>query len=173
LVIKGVPTFIERVTSDLHLIRANIIGKELLQSLYSSGKIITIVHTSRYGAAIPNDYHSAIAKGKTLEWKELYGQRKSLLGTGKGSDTVIQHNADRNYLVNPACWQNAPSAIWLAHELIHADDAAWGRMDPDLIDGVYNFERQAIGLSPYEQKEFTENKLRCAWMPPQPLRTTY
>jgi hypothetical protein len=46
-------------------------------------------------------------------------------------------------------------------------------MDPEYRDGIRNYERQAIGLPPYDQKEFTENKMRAAWSEPQPLRPRY
>jgi hypothetical protein len=46
-------------------------------------------------------------------------------------------------------------------------------MDPEKVDGLHHFERQAIGLPPYEQKTFTENRFRAEWVPPQPPRASY
>jgi hypothetical protein len=43
-------------------------------------------------------------------------------------------------------------------------------MDPEEFDGVRNYERQAIGLAPYEGKEFTENKMRNELSIPARLR---
>jgi hypothetical protein len=57
--------------------------------------------------------------------------------------------------------------------LIHAHDAAYGQLDPDVTEGVRNYERQAVGLPPYEDKEFTENGFRAAWKNPLPARTEY
>jgi hypothetical protein len=82
-----------------------------------------------------------------------------------GSDTTVRYNPDRSQ-IGRSDWQKQPPPIWLCHELIHADDAAYGRMNPDWRDGTFDYERQAIGLSPYEKKRFTENKLRSQWPGP-------
>ncbi len=96
-----------------------------------------------------------------------------LNGNGAGSNTTIRYNPNLSSIGSAEAWQKQPPAIWLAHELIHADDAAYGRMDPELKDGVRNFERQAVGLHPFEHKEFTENRLRAEWSEPQPARPRY
>jgi Effector protein len=42
-------------------------------------------------------------------------------------------------------WQEASHAIF-AHELIHGADAAYGRMEPEIVSSIHNYERQAVGL---------------------------
>jgi hypothetical protein len=95
-------------------------------------------------------------------WMNVWCQMQTIVGDGTGSDVTITYN--------PRLKQDAPAFISLGHELIHADDAAHGRMDPEEFDGVRNYERQAIGLAPYEGKEFTENKMRNELSIPARLR---
>jgi Effector protein len=172
-VIKGTEEFIEKVRSLLDSIAAIPIGEGLLESLARSGKSITIVPGSRANDARPDNYRAAVAPGMELKWRDESGQERAIRGDGTGSDTTIKYNPDLASIGSNEAWQRQPPAIWLAHELIHADDAAYGRMDPEYRDGIRNYERQAIGLPPYDQKEFTENKMRAAWSEPQPLRPRY
>jgi Effector protein len=172
-IIKGVEEFVEKVRSQLDSIAAIPIGGGLLESLARSGRSITIVHGSRTNDARPDNYRAAVAPGKLLKWRDESGQERAIRGNGAGSDTTIKYNPDLSSIGSNEAWQRQPPAIWLAHELIHADDAAYGRMDPEYRDGIRNYERQAIGLPPFDQKEFTENKVRAAWSEPQPLRPRY
>lgn len=173
ILVKGMPDFVDKTVAHLNSIAETTVGKRLLQSLSASGKVVTIVPGSGRNEAQPVDCRAATAKGKVLRWKELYGKEKSIKGSGAGSDTLIRYNPDEHRFGSGEAWRQAPHGIWLAHELIHADDAAYGRMDPEKVDGLHNFERQAIGLPPYKQKAFTENRFRAEWMPPQPRRTGY
>jgi Effector protein len=172
-IIKGTEEFVEKVRSRLDSIAAIPIGEGLLQSLARSGRSINIVPGSRTNDARPDNYRAAVAPGKVLKWRDESGQERAIRGDGTGSDTTIKYNPDLASIGSNEAWQQQPPAIWLAHELIHADDAAYGRMDPEYRDGIRNYERQAIGLPPYDQKRFTENKLRAAWSEPQPLRPRY
>ena len=144
-----------------------------MQSLTRSGRTVIIVPASRTNDARPDNYRAAVALGKVLKWRDESGKERSIRGNGSGSDTTIRYNPDLSQIGSTDGWQRQPPAVWLAHELIHADDAAYGRMDPEYLDGIRNYERQAIGLPPFEQKEFTENKFRAAWTEPQPLRPRY
>jgi len=173
LIIKGAPEFVENTKAHLDSIAETSIGQRLLRSLSRSGKVVTIIPASRVSEAPPCDYRGALAKGKALRWRSQSGKLRSIRGNGSGSDTTIKYNPDRTRLGSSEAWQSQPPGIWLAHELIHADDAAYGRMDPEEVDGLRNFERQAIGLPPYEQKEFTENKFRAEWQEQQPARPRY
>lgn len=94
-------------------------------------------------------------------------------GTGKGSNTTIKYNPALSCSVDTVDRSKFPPEIALAHELIHADDAAYGRLEPDEVNGVRNYERQAVGLPPYDGKHFTENKFRASWHPPLPSRNRY
>jgi NleD-like pathogen effector protein (putative zinc metallopeptidase) len=172
-IIKGTRDFIEKVNSQLDSITAIPIGDRLLQSLSRSGRTVTIVFGSRTNDARPDNYRAAVALGKVLKWRDESGGERAIRGNGSGSDTTIRYNPDLSQIGSTEGWQRQPPAVWLAHELIHADDAAYGRMDPEYIDGIRNYERQAIGLPPFDQKEFTENKFRAAWVEPQPLRPRY
>jgi hypothetical protein len=173
IVIKGAKDFVEKAQSHLDQIARVPTGGRLLRSLASRGLTVTLVPSSRANEARPDNYRAAVAPGKSLKWRDEAGRKRAVRGAGSGSNTTIKYNPDLLSVGSGAAWQRQPPAIWLAHELIHADDAAYGRMDPEMIDGVRNFERQAIGLPPYEMKEFTENRLRAEWDEPQPARPRY
>jgi Effector protein len=173
LVIKGVQAFIEKTRSHLDQIACVPTGERLLRSLASRGLIIKIVPSSRANLARPDNYRAAIAPGRSLKWRDESGRQRKIRCSGGGSNTTIRYNPDLSVIGFGSALQRQPPAISLAHELIHADDAAYGRMDPEMVDGVRNYERQAIGLPPYEMKEFTENRLRAEWSEPQPARLKY
>lgn len=173
IIIKGANDF--AITTQAHLSQLTQIpiGRKLLESISKSGKSVIIVPTDRVSEAPPVDFKGAVPKGKTLKWYDLWGNEKKIHGNGRGSDTVIKYNPSFTCSHLTKDWKSHPPEIALAHELIHADDSAYGRLDPDEIDGVRNYERQAVGLTPYENKEFTENKFRLAWKKKLPLRTYY
>jgi hypothetical protein len=173
VIVKGDKDFVEKTKSSLHKIACVPMGGRLLESLASRGLTVTLVPSSRANEARPDNYRAAVTQGKTLRWRDESGKERAIRGAGGGSNTVIKYNPDLAVIGFAAAWQRQPPAIWLAHELIHADDAAHGRMDPEIVDGVRNYERQAIGLPPYEMKEFTENRLRSEWSEPQPPRPRY
>ncbi|MBL8190136.1 MAG: hypothetical protein JNK38_19125 [Acidobacteria bacterium] len=173
ITIKGTGEFAATTQAHLSLLAKLSIGRKLLDSICQSGKSVTIIHTDRVSEAPPNDFKAAIPKGKTLKWFDLWGHEKTIRGTGKGSDTIIKYNPTFTCSHQTKDWNHNPPEISLAHELIHAHDSAYGRLDPDEVDGVRNYERQAVGLAPYENKEFTENKFRQAWSKPLPLRMRY
>ena len=173
MIIKGGQDFVEKTRSQLDCIARIAIGGRLLRSLASRGLTVTIAPSSRMNDARPDNYRAAVARGKSLKWKDESGKERVIRGNGAGSNTTIRYNPDLSIIGSAEAWQRQPPAIWLAHELIHADDASYGRMDPEMKDGVRNYERQAIGLPPYERKEFTENRLRAEWSEPQPARTRY
>lgn len=173
ITIRGPFDFVDRTKSHLTNLAKLPIGKELLRSLHKSGKKVVIIPTDRVSEAPPNNFRAAVSKGKVLKWQALWGKEKVIRGTGEGSDTTIKYNPAFTCSNNLADWRKHPPEIGLAHELIHADDAAYGRMDPDDLNGVRNYERQAVGLPPYEDKYFTENKFRASWHSPLPPRTYY
>jgi hypothetical protein len=123
---------------------------------FSSGELYTSVHFTNVKFA---DAQTGQSMGF---WMNVWCQMQTIVGDGTGSDVTITYN--------PRLKQDGPAFISLGHELIHADDAAHGRMDPEEVDGVRNYERQAIGLAPYEGKEFTENKMRNELSIPARLR---
>ncbi|MFN0110403.1 MAG: M91 family zinc metallopeptidase [Blastocatellia bacterium] len=173
MVIKGASDFVNTTKTHLTNLCQIPIGRKLLESLYKSGKHITIVPAIRISEAPPDIFKDAIPKGAPLKWISFSGKEKVIKGTGLGSNTTIKYNPQFTCSHKTAEWKKSPSEITLAHELIHANDSAYGRLDPSETDGVRNYELQAVGLSPYENIEFTENKFRAAWMPPLPLRMQY
>jgi NleD-like pathogen effector protein (putative zinc metallopeptidase) len=173
IVIKGAKGFVGKAQSHLDQIARVPTGGRLLRSIASRGLAVTLVPSSRVNEARPDNYRAAVAQGKSLRWRDEAGRNRVVRGSGVGSNTTIKYNPDLLSIGSFEAWQRQPPAIWLAHELIHADDAAYGRMDPEVVDCVRNYERQAIGLPPYEMKEFTENRLRAEWGEPQPARPRY
>lgn len=173
LLVKGPHEFVAKTREHLTQLAQLPIGRKLFRSLQGSGKTVQIVPAARVSEAPPDDFKAAVARGKQLRWRELSGREKCIKGTGEGSNTTIKYNPDAKHIYVSEAWSRNPPAIDLAHELIHADDAAYGRLDPEETGGVRNYERQAIGLAPYENKEFTENKFRASWRQPLPMRTSY
>ncbi len=173
ITIRGDKDFVEKLRRRLGCIARVATGGRLLRSLASRGLMVTVVPSSRMNEARPDNYRAAIARGKSFKWRDESGEERVIRGSGAGSNTTIRYNPDLSIIGSAEAWQRQPPAIWLAHELIHADDAAYGRMDPEQKDGVRNYERQAVGLPPYESKEFTENRLRAEWSEPQPPRPRY
>ncbi len=173
IVIRGSRDFVDTTRTHLSNLAKLPIGRKLLLSLHSSGKLVTIIETVRVSEAPPDDFRSALARGKRLKWKDISGKEKSILGAGKGSNTTIKYNPHLACSCRAEAWRKSPPEVGLAHELIHANDAAYGQLDPDVTDGIRNYERQAVGLPPYEDKEFTENGFRSAWKNSLPPRTHY
>src|SRR5262249_48295098 len=157
IIIKGAKDFVEKVKSRLDCIARVATGGRLLRSLASRGMTVTIIPASRVNEARPDNYRAAVARGKSLKWRDESRKERMVRGPGAGSNTTIRYNPALSIIGSAEAWQRQPPGIWLAHELIHADDAAYGRMDPEQKDGIRNYERQAIGLPPYDQKDFTEN----------------
>ena len=173
MVITGPPDFVETTRSQLVTLSKLPIGSKLFRSLHNSGKIVTVVPSDRISEAPPENFRAALAKGKTLRWRDFSGKEKIIRGSGTGSNTTIKYNPCFTRSCGAGDWECHPPEIGLAHELIHANDSAYGQLDPVEFDGVRNYERQAIGLPPYEDKEFTENKFRAAWGSYIPARTRY
>lgn len=173
IVIKGPAGFVNKTKSHLANLASLKLGQELLHSIRRSGKSVRIIPTDRVSEAPPDDFKAAVAKGKTLKWRDLWGKEKVLRGTGRGSNTTIKYNPVLTCSNASVDWRKHPPELALAHELIHADDSAHGRLDPDELLGVRNYERQAVGLPPYEEKYFTENRFRASWKPALPPRTYY
>jgi hypothetical protein len=148
IVIKGAKDFVEKARSHLDQIAGVPTGELLLRSLALRGLTATIVPSSRMSEARPDNYRAAIAPGKSLRWRDETGRARTIRGHGGGSNTTINYNPNLSVIGSAAAWQRQPPAIALGHELIHADDAAYGRMDPEITDGVRNYERQAVGLPP-------------------------
>jgi type VI secretion system secreted protein VgrG len=172
--IRGSKNFVEITKSHLAQINSTPSGKKLLKSIARSKKKVRIVESEFGNSVHYTNKPGALKKGKTLEYKDEESNcTDKVEGTGEGSDCVISYNqtATRAGIEGDESWRDRPPAIGLAHELIHADDAVHGKTDTELIDGQGSWEHRAIGLEPYEKKDYTENKIRSEWEPKQPRRT--
>jgi NleD-like pathogen effector protein (putative zinc metallopeptidase) len=172
ITLKGPQDFVDKTKAHLDKIATTTTGDALLKSLAASGKMTTIVPTTGGNAAPPANWKGALAKDSEMKWTDSSGTERSIKGEGTGSDTTVKYNPDRTS-IGSEDWMKRPPEIGLAHELIHADDAAHGKMDGTSKDGIYNYERQAVGLDPYKDKALTENKIRAEWDPKQPERPRY
>lgn len=173
MVIKGSAEFVAKTRAHLGNLAQLSIGRRLLLSLRCSGRRVVITPTDRVSEAPPDDFKGALTKGAMLKWHDRSGKERTIKGAGMGSDTTVKYNPELTCSCVAEAWRKHPPEIGLAHELIHADDAAYGRLDPQEVGGLRNYERQAVGLGQYENKEFTENKFRAAWPTPLPVRTKY
>ena len=162
------------VKADLQAIYNTPTGRRLLESLHASGKKIYINYGEKNSAEFPSG-----------NWSPAFYQMD---GVTPGSGTAlkigynpIEEDVGRNE------WNKRPPGIGLAHELIHAEQAAYGRMrrgttvnpvgfDADSTSGparAHEFELETIGIPPYDQYSFSENKIRAEWNPPQTVRRHY
>ena len=166
--------FRNQVIRDLEKIYDTDTGKAMLESLAKSGKKVSIIHTM-----------SGNAIGGYTEKEARYLQADGKAGAGTNS--VIRYYPSIVSLGKEDEWDVRPPAIGLAHELIHAEQAAYGRM----IDGKAPNgsalklagskakeeadirELEAVGVPPYDTYPFSENKIRAQWKPVQPERKWY
>ena len=173
--IEDLPPFVERVTADLHLIYRTPSGKELLDSLHASGKRVNIDYSM--GANDIADYELP---------DERFFKNKDAGIRGAGTGSSIGYNPALETIgIEP--WATRPPAIALAHELIHAEQAAYGRMTrgrapngpPSAIVGLTKAdeadirELEAVGVPPHDTYTVNENKIRREWDPRQRERIFY
>jgi len=173
--IEGDKKFQKKTLKALKQIQKTPTGKKLLESLDDSGKHITIkpVKNKKQGnSCSPNNFSDGFfgSDGKP----------------GKGTDSDVYFNSDRKK-IGTQKWEKRPPAIGLAHELIHADQAAHGTFssgevdndnkrdpsDPIKIVKERKLEVETVGISPNDKRDFTENKIRSEWDPKQPERKWY
>lgn len=170
--IVGSPAFQSQVLADLAAIQSTPTGGKLLKAINSSGKTVTIQETSGGNSC---GYANAAARFYDASGKP-----------GAGTNVTVSFNAKRK-MIGTQLWETRPPAIGLAHELCHAEQAAHGTMStgdvandskPDPSNpGAFAQERkrevEAVGISPNDTRDFTENKIRSEWKPPQPARQWY
>ena len=184
IVIKGDEEFTEKTKEDLDKIKSTPTGGKLIDSIDNSGKTVTIVEGSSNQA----------------RYNGLTGERTWTADTSRppgsvrnvGSDVTVSYSPNDNVLYDGSeAWQNRPPAVGLAHELVHANNAAYGNMipsyvlgvNPGYLDPVTGAESLAsmdelatVGVAPSSYPysyEFTENKIRAEWDPPQAQRPWY
>jgi hypothetical protein len=170
----GPANFENAVHIDLQAIYDTPTGRQLLDSLHASGKKIYIHYAPKNSIELSNH-------NWTRAFYDLDGVTPgSGLGVGINYNPTLAKAGDMP-------WNTRPPGIGLAHELIHAEQAAYGRMrrfdteNPGGPDSrnlnkplqVPHYELETIGVHPEHSYAYTENKIRAEWNPPQGLRAYY
>lgn len=165
--------FREAVLADLEKIYATPTGKKLLESLAKSGKTVAIEYSMGNNSMLSYDLPAA-------RFFQADGRE------GAGTSSKIGYNPTKEYISDDE-WGARPPAIGLAHELIHAEQAAYGRMCAGKADNDGRMdggdpakplkadirELEAVGIPPQDGYQFSENKIRKEWDPRQPERKWY
>ncbi len=170
--IEGDEAFRKKTIQALDDIKKTKTGKALLASLDKSGKTVTIKPTTDGNACGYDNPNDRFAKpdGKP----------------GKGTNSTVYFNPDKKKIGSEK-WEERPPAIGLGHELIHAEQAAYGTTapgtttndkkpdpaDPKKYAQVSKREAETVGIPPNDKRPYTENKLRSEWDPKQPERKWY
>jgi type VI secretion system secreted protein VgrG len=170
---NGPADFAAATRADLQAIYNTPTGKQLLDSLAAAGRKIYINYGEQNRAGFPFNPKPAFYAADGIT-------------PGQGLALMIEYNSFVEKTgVKP--WNERPPAIGLAHELIHAEQAAHGRMlrsvthnpggpdpeNPDKQGPTEEFELEAVGVPPYDTYPVSENKIRAEWNPPQPHRAYY
>lgn len=137
--IKGSPEFRKQTRESLDRLKATPTGANLLSTISSSGKAVTIEETKK-----TNGY----CKGLSSE-----ANRKSDGTPGSGSGSLISFNPN----FKPG---GLPNEVVLGHEMIHATHNAQGIRETGKTGGVKDEELQTVGLPPFPATGLTENSLR-------------
>jgi hypothetical protein len=171
--IEDLGPFVERVTADLQLIYDTPTGKALLDSLHASGKCVNIEY--------------AMGGNEVGEYDAPTDRFFKDVGVpGAGTSCCIGYNPTLE-TIGDEPWATRPPAIALAHELIHAEQAAYGRMvrgraqnglmstkpNPRRAQEADIRELEAVGVPPHDHYPVNENRIRSEWNPPQPMREYY
>ncbi|MGI4759976.1 MAG: type VI secretion system tube protein TssD [Janthinobacterium lividum] len=170
----GPANFANAVHTDLQAIYDTPTGRQLLDSLHASGKKIYIHYAPKNSIELSNH-------NWTRAFYDLDGVTPGAgLGVGVNYNPTLAKAGEMP-------WNTRPPGIGLAHELIHAEQAAYGRMrrfdtanpgGPDARNPakplqVPHYELETIGVHPKHSYAYTENKLRAEWNPPQGRRDYY
>lgn len=166
--------FRNAVLASLEEIYTTPTGQQMLESLAKSGKVVEIHYSSM---------------GNAIGGYEFPAERFLRPGSidGAGTNSKIAYNPGVYNLGGDEPWAVRPPAIGLAHELVHAEQAAYGRMQEGKAPNGLGTkptgsnaaieadvrELDAVGIPPYNLYPFNENKLRTEWNPPQPNREWY
>jgi len=174
--IEGTPEYQAKVLGDLGQIANTPTGSALIDSIGDSGKQVTI-----RAPVDPTDGNSC-GSYDNAAGRFLGADGKA----GAGSNSVVEYNPDRTKIGDEP-WETRPPGIGLAHELVHAEQAASGTMtpgttnndarpdpaDPSAIQQANTREVEAVGIPPNDTRDYTENKIRSEWDPPQVEREWY
>lgn len=175
--------FAEAVRADLQAIYATKTGRKLIQSLQNSGKKIPIEYRETNGAAFPNFADDPYGE-RGPDWEPAFFNEAGT-AAGSGLAMSVGYNPFQEFASEAnESWHKRPPGIGLAHELIHAEQAAYGRMIRGAADNpvtnagaqpltVHAYELETVGVPPYDTYAVSENKIRDEWDPAQPRRPRY
>ena len=103
------------VLADLQALYNTSTGRQMLESLHAPGKKLSIQYA--------DDNMAAFEKAT---WERAFYQEDGIT-PGQGVALAIKYNP-LLAKTGALAWNNRPPGIGLAHELIHAEQAAYGRM---------------------------------------------
>ncbi|WP_245942232.1 M91 family zinc metallopeptidase [Sphingomonas gilva] len=173
ITIEGDLAFQQATVSALADIMKTPAGAKMLSDLESSGKKVKIVPTTG-GNAVGYDSVTNASVGPDGK-------------PGSGSNSTIKFNPTKTTVGSGTeSWQNRPTGVGLAHELVHSTHAAHGERDvtpvqndhkpsthPSGYDHFKKEEVRTVGIPPYDNEPYSENLIRSQWDPPQPSRPYY
>jgi hypothetical protein len=178
--------FAEAVRADLQAIYNTPTGRRLIESIQASGKRIPITHHEFNAAFFPKLPDGPNGEPQA-DWEPAFHDESNTT-PGPGIGMTIGYNPFNGKADDASReWHTRPPGIGLAHELIHAEQAAYGRMlwgdspNPGGIDPrnpnkrpvVQSFELETVGVPPHDRYPISENKIRAEWNPPQTARLYY
>ena len=170
----GPANFENAVHTDLRAIYDTPTGRQLLDSLHASGQKIYIHYAPTNSIELNNH-----------NWtKAFYALDGVTPGAGLGVGVNYNPTLAK---AGEMPWNIRQPGIGLAHELIHAEQAAYGRMrrfdtanpggpdprNPKKPHLVPHYELETIGVHPEHAYAYTENQIRAEWNPPQGRRDYY
>ena len=154
--INGDDAFKQRTESDMAYLMTTPTGRDLIESEMTTDKHVTINQTDGKN----------FEKGATSE-----GDLRKDGTPGAGTDATIQYNPQIETIGDGTeDWMHRAPAIGLGHELVHAHADMTGTTPTGTTDGIADEERQAIGLPPYDNSEFSEDRIRADVDAPQRTR---
>jgi len=146
ITIEGTPEFRAKVAADVQKLAGTPTGQGLLESLDSSGKKLTI----NQGSPPQTSYDAPADRFKKADGSAGPGSNATITITGNGE--TLEDGSEP--------WMTTPSEVVLGHEMVHAEQAQRGQITPGETAGVRNRETEAVGLPPYQNNPYTENKIR-------------
>jgi hypothetical protein len=169
---------------------------ELQQTMTRAGKnpdtlaqdLMAVILYDWQGGITPNPFSAVMAPGQAgivaakirtwlaatahpddVEMDTLVLALERHLAPGQGADCRITY--DPNYILG-----GRPAYVGLFHELVHAYYFSKGKNlglcdSSNVAAGGRHFELMAVGMAPFDQRRFSENKMRA--LCGVPLRTVY
>jgi len=102
-------------------------------------------------------------KLKAHLWNSIISELYAKSYAGPGTDVLVDF-APGGVAYEPMTI-NRPQAIGLYHELVHAYHAVRGRQPDSSDTDVVLTEMLCVGLGPWANADYTENRLRSQWRP--------